>query len=146
MEPPLPQVACQARLESDVRGPHPGSTAGYHHQSQALGGPDRCPAVPSVARCALAMGEPITFMEPSTSVWLLSCPGCTEYIRCGSSCVPAVSPRLGCRRWPRAVIACLPVSAHRTPELDVQDGGPQLLCAIFGFVSVAWRCGPAFVD
>ena len=49
-EPPLPQVACQARLESDVRGPHPGSTAGYHHQSQALGGPDRCPAVPSVGR------------------------------------------------------------------------------------------------
>ena len=51
------------------------------------------------------MGEPITFMEPSTSVWLLSWPGCTEYIRCGSSCVPAVSPRLGCRGCPRAMVA-----------------------------------------
>ena len=46
----LPQVTSQARLESDVLdphlGPHPGSTAGYHHQLQALGGPDRSPAVP----------------------------------------------------------------------------------------------------
>ena len=50
------------------------------------------------------MGEPITFMEPSTSVWLLSWPVYTEYIRCGSSCVPAASPRLGCRWCPRAVV------------------------------------------
>ena len=46
----LPLVTSQARLESDVHGPHPGSTDGYHHQSQALGGPDRCPVIPSVAR------------------------------------------------------------------------------------------------
>ena len=45
-QPSLPQVTGQARLESDVLDPHPGSTAGYHHQSQALGGPDRYPAVP----------------------------------------------------------------------------------------------------
>ena len=44
-------------------------------------------------------------MDPSTSVWLLSWTGCTEYIRCGSSCVPAVSPQLGCRRYPSAVVA-----------------------------------------
>ena len=40
----LPQVTSQARLESDVLDPHPGLTAGYHHQ--ALGGLDRFPAVP----------------------------------------------------------------------------------------------------
>ena len=45
-QPSLPQVASQARLEPDVLDPHPGSTVGYHHQSQALGGPDRSPAVP----------------------------------------------------------------------------------------------------
>ena len=39
-------VTSQARLESDVLDPHPGSTAGYHHQLQALGGPDRSPSVP----------------------------------------------------------------------------------------------------
>ena len=42
----LPLVTSQARLELDVLDPHPGSTAGYHHQLQALGGPDRSPAVP----------------------------------------------------------------------------------------------------
>ena len=63
---------------------------------------------PHQLRCALAMGEPITFMEQSTSVWLLSWPECTEYIQCGSSCVPAVSPRLGCRWCPRAVVALFP--------------------------------------
>ena len=45
-QPSLPQVANQARLEPDFLDPHPGSTAGYHHQSQALGGLDRSPAVP----------------------------------------------------------------------------------------------------
>ena len=30
------------------------------------------------------------------------------------------------------------MSAHRTPVLDVQGEGPQLLCAIFGFVSAAF--------
>ena len=46
-QPSLPQVASQAWLEPDVLDPHPGSTVGYH-QSQALGGPDRSPAVPYV--------------------------------------------------------------------------------------------------
>ena len=46
-QPSLPQVISQARLEPDVLDPHPGSTAGYHHESQALGGPGRSPAVPS---------------------------------------------------------------------------------------------------
>ena len=44
-QPSLLQIAIQAWLEPDVLDPHPGSTAGYHHQSQALGGPDRSPAV-----------------------------------------------------------------------------------------------------
>ena len=48
-QPSLPQVTSQARLEPDVHDPHPGSTAGYHQESQALGGPDRSPAVPSDA-------------------------------------------------------------------------------------------------
>ena len=42
----FPLVTSQARLESDVLDPHPGSTAGYHHQSQGLGAPDRSHAVP----------------------------------------------------------------------------------------------------
>ena len=45
-QPSLPQVTSQARLEPDVLDPQTGSTVGYHHQSQALGGPDRSPAVP----------------------------------------------------------------------------------------------------
>ena len=50
MEPPLPLVTSQARLESDVLDHQPGLTAGSRHMFQALGGPDRYPAVPSVAR------------------------------------------------------------------------------------------------
>ena len=50
MEPPLPLVTSQARLESDVLGPQPGVTGGTRRMFQALGGPDRSPAVPSVAR------------------------------------------------------------------------------------------------
>ena len=42
----LPQVTSQARLESDVREPQPGVTAGSRRMFQALGGPDRSPAVP----------------------------------------------------------------------------------------------------
>ena len=42
----LPLVTSQARLESDVLDPHPGSTAGYHHKSQAVGGPDKSTSVP----------------------------------------------------------------------------------------------------
>ena len=50
MEPPLPLVTSQARLESDVLDPEPGVTAGTRCMFQAQGGPDRSPAVPSVAR------------------------------------------------------------------------------------------------
>ena len=50
MEPPLPLVTSQARLESDVLDPQPGVTAGTRRMFQALGGPDRLPAVSSVAR------------------------------------------------------------------------------------------------
>ena len=53
MEPPLPLVTSQARLESDVLDPQPGLTAGSRHMFQALGGPDRYPAVPSVARYSI---------------------------------------------------------------------------------------------
>ena len=42
----LPQVASQARLESDVHDPQPGVTAGSRRMFQALGGPDRSPADP----------------------------------------------------------------------------------------------------
>ena len=45
----LPQVTSQARLESDVREPQPGVTTGSRRMFQALGGPDRCPAVPFVS-------------------------------------------------------------------------------------------------
>ena len=50
MEPPLPLVTSQARLESDVLGPQPGVTAGTRRMFQALCGPDRSPAVPFVSR------------------------------------------------------------------------------------------------
>ena len=50
MEPPLPLVTSQARLESDVLNPQPGVTAGTRCMFQALGGPDRSPAPSSVAR------------------------------------------------------------------------------------------------
>ena len=43
----LPQVTSQARLESDVRDPQPGVTAGSCPMFLALGDPDRSPAVPS---------------------------------------------------------------------------------------------------
>ena len=95
MEPPLPLVTSQARLESDVLGPQPCVTAGTRRMFQALCCPDRSPAVPFVARysvrqgawaplvvqlgyasaerlsptwCALAVEDPITFMDSSTSV------------------------------------------------------------------------------
>ena len=44
LEPPLPLVTCQARLESDVHDPQPGVTAGSRHMFQALGGLERSPA------------------------------------------------------------------------------------------------------
>ena len=46
----LPLVTSQALLESDVLDPQPDVTAGTRSMFQALGGPDRSPAVPSVAR------------------------------------------------------------------------------------------------
>ena len=49
-EPPLLLVTSRARLESDVLDPEPGVTAGSRRMFQALGGPDRYPAVPSVSR------------------------------------------------------------------------------------------------
>ena len=49
MEPPLPLVTSQARLESDVLDPQSGVTAGNRRMFQALGGPNRSPAGPSVA-------------------------------------------------------------------------------------------------
>ena len=42
----LPQVTSQAWLESDVRDPQPGVTAGSLRMFQALGGLDRSPACP----------------------------------------------------------------------------------------------------
>ena len=43
-------VTSQARLESDVLDPQPGVTAGFRRMFQALGVPDRYPAVPYVSR------------------------------------------------------------------------------------------------
>ena len=43
----LPLVTSQTRLESDVLEPQPGVTAGFRRMFQALGVPDRYPAVPS---------------------------------------------------------------------------------------------------
>ena len=50
LEPPLPLVTSQARLELDVLDPQPGVTTGSRRMFEALGGPDRYPAVPSVSR------------------------------------------------------------------------------------------------
>ena len=47
---PLSLVTSQARLESEVLDPQPGVTAGLRCMFQALGVPDRYPAVPSVSR------------------------------------------------------------------------------------------------
>ena len=41
--PSASQAPSQARLESDARGSHPVGTAGFHHESQALGGSGREP-------------------------------------------------------------------------------------------------------
>ena len=47
---PFRWVTSQARLESDALEPQPGVTAGFRRMFQALGVPDRYPAVPSVSR------------------------------------------------------------------------------------------------
>ena len=44
----LTLVTNQARLESDVLDPQPGVIAGTRRMFQALGGPDKSPAVPYV--------------------------------------------------------------------------------------------------
>ena len=49
LEPPLPLVTSQARLESDILDPQPGVTTGCRRMFQALGGPDRYPAVPFIS-------------------------------------------------------------------------------------------------
>ena len=43
---PASHAPSQARLESDARCPHPVETAGYHQESQALGGSGREPDAP----------------------------------------------------------------------------------------------------
>ena len=66
-QPSLPQVTSQAWLEPDVHDPHPGSTAGYHQESQALGGPDRSLAVPSDAPQYISQGVRASFIRQSGS-------------------------------------------------------------------------------
>ena len=65
--PSLPQVTSQARLEPDVRDPHPGLTAGYHQGSQALGGPGRSPAVPSDAPLYVSQGVRAHWLSGQTT-------------------------------------------------------------------------------
>ena len=43
VSPSASQAPSQARLESDARGSHPVGTAGFHQESQALGGSGREP-------------------------------------------------------------------------------------------------------
>ena len=91
-QPSLPQVSSQARLEPDVRDPHPGSTAGYYQESQALGGPDRSPAGPSLTPQHVHQGVRAQFVEQLGSA---------------SAAQPSVAP--GTTPQPSAA------SAHRPP-------------------------------
>ena len=59
----LPQVTSQARLESDAREPQPGVTAGSRLMFQALGGPDRSPAVPYVSHWLVRLGVRAPLVE-----------------------------------------------------------------------------------
>ena len=63
LEPPLPLVTSQARLESDVRDPQPGVTAGSRRMLQALGGLDRSPAVPYVSHWLVRHGVRAPLVE-----------------------------------------------------------------------------------
>ena len=63
LEPRLPLVTCQARLESDVCDPQPGVTAGSRRMFQALGGPDRSPAVPYVSHWLVRHGVRAPLVE-----------------------------------------------------------------------------------
>ena len=60
---PLPLVTSQAQLESDVREPQPGVTAGSRRMFQALGGPDRYPAVPFVSHWLVRRGVRAPLVE-----------------------------------------------------------------------------------
>ena len=66
-QPSLTQVASQVRLEPDVLDPHPGLTAGYHQESQALRGPDRSPAVHSAAPQYISQGVKDSYIGQSNS-------------------------------------------------------------------------------
>ena len=63
LEPPLPLVTSQAQLESDVLGSQPGVTTGYRCMFQALGGPDRYPAVPFVSHWLVRHGVRAPLVE-----------------------------------------------------------------------------------
>ena len=63
----LTQVSSQPQLGPDVHDPHPGSTAGYHHQLQALGGPDRTPVFPPTAPPSASQGVRVPSVEHSGS-------------------------------------------------------------------------------
>ena len=76
--PSLTQVSSQPRLGPDVRNPHPGSTADYHHQSQALGGPDRTPAVLPTAPPSVSEGVRAPPMEQSGSASAAPGPSATS--------------------------------------------------------------------
>ena len=59
----LPQVTSQTRLESDVRDPQPGVTAGSRCMFQVLEGPDRYPAVPFVSLGLVSHGVRALLVE-----------------------------------------------------------------------------------
>ena len=63
LEPPLPLVPSQARLESDIPDPQPGVTAGSRRMFQALGDPDRSPAVPYVSHWLVRHGVGAPLVE-----------------------------------------------------------------------------------
>ena len=102
--PSLSQVSSQARLEPDVRDPHPGSTAGYHQESQALGGPDRPPAIPSAAPLYVSQVVKAPFVEQAGSAFAAQ-----------PSAAPGTAPQ------PSAV------SAHRPPSAGFAVPPSQLL-------------------
>ena len=60
---PLPLVTSQARLESEVLDPHLGVTADFRRMFQALGVPDRHPAVPFVSHGGVRLGVRAPLVE-----------------------------------------------------------------------------------
>ena len=63
LEPPLPLVTSQVRLEMDVLDPQPGVTTGSRRMFQALGGLDRHPAVPFVFHWLVRLGVRALLVE-----------------------------------------------------------------------------------